>query len=264
MFKWPSRRRTRIAVLAGVTFLLYLGSTRRNDGYKIGGGPSSAPGSSLYHRQLALVRQHELAGHSRTFDVIDRIYVVSGSRNTERRKVIDSLARALDFEFTYVNSTDFITPGEGKEVVENILGRIRWQRPRLDEREASQSEIPEPVDTPDSKFILTAFPFEWSKDAVDNADDPLAKSLGISGADYWSLQPLDQNWELRNPLPELTLDQRAAKIPSASRTNNLVKKSFIPTTAIATWHSHVTILREIVEKSECIISMLLTLVTPFS
>lgn len=156
----------------------------------------------------------------------------------------------MDFEFEYVNATDFITEHEGKEVVENVLDRIRWQRSRIDDRPPKKEDVPKAVDDPKTAHILNAFPFAWSKDALENEKDPLKNPLGVSGSDYWDMEPRDEEWEKDHPLPKLSIEQRAAKIPQASRENNLVKKTFIPTTAIALWNSHVRILRDIVEKSE--------------
>lgn len=249
MLKWPGRRRAQFPAVVVIISLIILGNRylSRNPNRE---GDTSSIGTSVYHQTLDTIRPHESTTNNlKTFGFVDQVYVVSPVRNTERRKVIDTLSRALGFDFRYVNSTDNITPGEGREVVETILDRVRWQRPRIDERLPSQSEKPTPVEAPNSNAIHSAFPFEWSKDVMENEKDPLAKPLGISGADYWSLQPPHRDWERRNPLPKLTLDQRAAKLLQASRTNRLVKKTFIATTSIAAWHTHVRVLREIVDKS---------------
>ncbi|KAJ4489889.1 hypothetical protein J3R30DRAFT_3399373 [Lentinula aciculospora] len=212
--------------------------------------------SSLAHRE-----------HSRTLGA-GGLFVVSLKRVEARRRQMDTLARALNLDFTYLDATDAKSSGlYGLNRIERILDRVRWQRNRLDEDDLEDGSMeagnhPKPADN-NPNLILDAFPFQWSKDALDNVADPLANELGISGTDYWTLElersysgeDLDEAeaWEARHPMPPLWQDEtwrksREALVNPAFVRNNMEKSQHLTLAAIACTDSHMRVIREIIRR----------------
>lgn len=209
-------------------------------------------GDSEFRKELAAVRPSDTLPHSRTLGVADAIFVISLARRLDRRESMDSIARALDLDFTYIDATDFSQP-KGAALIERLTERVRWQRPRIDNREAMPSDWPVPDNTSSDVYIINAFPFEWSREALMNADNPLAQPLGFAGADYWDLDPMDEEWEKEHPMGKLTKEERAAPVLEASVLNNQNRMKPLTKATVACYHSHLRAIREIVDKREPII-----------
>ena len=164
---------------------------------------------------------------------------------------MESIAYALDLDFNYVDATDFKEP-KGKTTIDNIRNRVRWQRNRIDDREALPGDWPKPDKSSSKVYIYNAFPFKWSADVESNKGDPLAKPLGVYGADYWDMYPPNEEYERTHPLPPWTEEERNAKVMEASVKNNQNRERWITDAGFACWHSHHRTLREIVRRSECL------------
>lgn len=208
---------------------------------------------SLFRQQLSLVRPTDKQPHSKTLGIADAIFVISLARRTDRRQIMDSIATALDLEFTYIDATDYKSPS-GRSIINRIRDRVRWQRPRIDNRPALPSEIPTPDFQKSETYIWNAFPFKWSEDVEKNKDDPFREPLGVYGADYWDLDPVDEEWERENPLPDWTKEEHEAKVMEASVTNNQNRQRWITDAGFSCWHSHHRTVREIVRRSESLSS----------
>lgn len=162
---------------------------------------------------------------------------------------MNSIAHALDLEFTYIDATDFKTPS-GRLTIDRIRDRVRWQRPRIDNRPTLPSEIPIPDYEKSETYIWNAFPFKWSEDVEKNKEDPFKEPLGVYGADYWDMDPPDEEWEKKNPLPDWTKEEHEGKVMEASVTNNQNRQRWITDAGFSCWHSHHRTVREIVRRSE--------------
>jgi hypothetical protein len=202
-----------------------------------------------FHTQISRVRPTDKLPHSRTLGIADAIYVISLARRTDRREIMDSIADALGLDFTYVDATDFKEPS-GKAIIDNIRDRVRWQRNRIDDRDALPSDWPKADYSKSKIYVHNAFPFKWSADVEENKDDPLAKPLGVYGADYWDMYPLNEEYERTHPLPPWTEAERKAHVMEASVMNNQNVERWLTEAGFACWHSHHKTLREIVRKSE--------------
>lgn len=200
-----------------------------------------------FRKQVSLVRPTDTLPHSRTLGVADAIFVISLVRRTDRRAIMDSIARALELDFTYIDATDFKDP-KGRRTIDRIRDRVRWQRNRLDDREALPSDMPTPDENKSEIYIMNAFPFKWSDDAERHKDAPLAEPLGVYGADYWDMDPPDEGWEKAHPLPPWTEEEHQAKVMEASVMNNENRKRWITDAGFACWHSHHRTIREIVRR----------------
>lgn len=199
-----------------------------------------------FRQQLAMIRPSDKAPHSRTLDA-DAIYVISLARRQDRRDIMNSIADALDLDFTYVDATDFKDP-KGRTIIDNIRNRVRWQRTRIDDRDALPGDWPTPNYSKSDIYIHNAFPFKWSADVENNKGDPLAKPLGIYGADYWDMYPQDEAWEKAHPLPPWTEEESKAKVMEASVMNNQNRERPLTDAGFACYHSHHRTLREIVRR----------------
>ena len=200
-----------------------------------------------FRQQLSLVRPSDKQPHSRTLGIADAIFVISLKRRQDRRDIMDSIAKALDLDFTYVDATDFKTP-EGREIVDRLRNRVRWQRSRIDDRDALPDDWPTPDANKSDTYILNAFPFKWSEDVMKNKHDPLARPLGISGADYWDMDPPNEEWEKAHPLPPWAEEEQKADVMEASVMNNQNKERCITDAKFSCWHSHHRVIREIVRR----------------
>lgn len=218
-------------------------------------------GSHSFREKLDSVRPEE---HSRTLGVADSIYVISLKRRMDRRETMDSIARALELDFTYIDATDFSEP-ETNAMIQRIIDRVRWQRSRLDENPTPPPEdIPVPDHETYENFILHAFPFQWSEEVVRYSEDPLGAPLGFGGADYWEEEEPDVGWSATHRMPEMTDETRVLeenKVLTAGGYNDLNVHETLPKAAVSCWHSHVKALREIVRKRE-ILCLLQSLYMP--
>ncbi|KZS95206.1 hypothetical protein SISNIDRAFT_452552 [Sistotremastrum niveocremeum HHB9708] len=200
-----------------------------------------------WRKKLATIRPVDSKPHSKTLGIADALYVVSLPRRTDRRASMDSIAKALDLDFKYIDATDFGEegPGKGKELIEKLMDRMEWQRHnRIDEREALPEDWPIPFNDTNGGFIERAFPFQWSPDAVDNHQHPLAKKIEMSGADRWDLDP---EWEKANPMERLSAKERA-ELRCSSLTNKLNYRGAKLTKAmVSCWHSHMNAFRQIMK-----------------
>ncbi|KAJ4489888.1 hypothetical protein J3R30DRAFT_3693315 [Lentinula aciculospora] len=233
--------------------------------------PSSPTSNNLsFSAQVGTIRESSPFAHkkhSRTLGT-GGLFVVSLKRVEARRKQMDTLARALNLDFTYLDATDAKSSGlYGLNRIERILDRVRWQRNRLDEDDLEDGSMeagnhPKPADN-NPNLILDAFPFQWSKDALDNVADPLANELGISGTDYWTLElersysgeDLDEAeaWETRHPMPSHWQDEtwrksREALVNPAFVRNNMEKSQHLTPADIACADSHMRAIREITRR----------------
>jgi len=212
--------------------------------------PEQLDEDAQFRNALASVRPVDVSNHSRTLGIVDGIFVISLKRRQDRRDTMDSIARALDLDFQYVDATDFKTP-EGLSIMKRIIDRVRWQRNRIDDREAEPSDWPKQSDANrenDKTFIWNAFPFQWSQDVLSNVDDPLATPFLPSGADYWDVVPHDVHWERAHPLPPWTAEEKEAKVYVASEKNVQFRNQFLTNAVVSCWHSHVKVLRQIVQR----------------
>lgn len=202
----------------------------------------------LWRKKLSTIRHTDSKPHSKTLGIADALYVVSLPRRTDRRASIDSLAKALDLEFRYVDATDFGEegPGKGKELVEKLMDRMEWQRyNRIDERAALPEDLPISFNDTNGGFIERAFPFQWAPDAIENHQHPLAKKVEIpSGSDRWDMDP---EWEKENPMKRLNPTERG-ELRCSSLTNKLnYRGARLTKAAVSCWHSHVQAFRQIMK-----------------
>jgi len=203
-----------------------------------------------FREAVATIRPSDASNHSRTLGIADGIFVISLERRQDRRDLMDAIARALDLNFNYISATDFKTP-KGLSTVEKLIERVRWQRDRIDDREAKQEDWPKQSASDredDGTYIWNAFPFAWSEDVVENAKNPLDKPIGWTGADFWDMDPPDEEWEAAHPLPSLTDEEKRVGVPMAVVKNILHKRQNLTNAAVSCWHSHVKALREIVRR----------------
>ncbi|KAJ3862556.1 hypothetical protein EV359DRAFT_44923 [Lentinula novae-zelandiae] len=231
---------------------------------------SQVPNNLSFSAQVGTVRETSPSArkeHSRTLGT-GGLFVISLKRVENRHKQMESLARALDVDFSFFDATDYKSSGVyGLERLERILDRIRWQRDRLDEEDVNDDTVvagnhPKPSDT-NPNMILDAFPFQWSKDALANLADPLANELGISGADYWTLEmerlyageDLDEAkvWEEQHPMPSFWQDEtwrksREAWVNPSFVRNSLETTQHLTLAEIACTDSHMRAIREIVRR----------------
>ena len=246
-----------IAIIGLIYFLTHLSKSRELIESHMPGSGSSEPDDETFRKQLSLVRPSDKQPHSRTLGVADSIFVISLKRRQDRRDIMDSIAQALDLDFTYVDSTDFKTP-KGRETIDRIRNRVRWQRGRIDDRDALPDDWPTPDEIKSDSYILNAFPFKWSDDVMKNKDNPLGRPLGISGADYWDMDPPNEEWEKAHPLPPWTKEEQNAKVMEASVTNNQNKKRWITDAGFACWHSHHRAVKEIVRRRKSSLCFLIS------
>ncbi|KAJ3981632.1 hypothetical protein F5890DRAFT_1417285 [Lentinula detonsa] len=232
--------------------------------------PSQPPNNLSFSAQVGTVRETSPLAHrehSRTLGT-GGLFVISLKRVEARHKQMDLLAKALNLDFTYSDATDAKSSGVyGLKRIERIIDRVRWQRNRLDEEDLKDGLVvagnhPKPSDN-NPNLILDAFPFKWSKDALDNLADPLANELGISGTDYWTLElersdtgdGLDEAkaWEARHPMPAHWQDEtwrksREAWVNPAFVRNNMEKSQYITPAEVACTDSHMRAIREIIRR----------------
>ncbi|KAJ3832788.1 hypothetical protein EV361DRAFT_932493 [Lentinula raphanica] len=233
--------------------------------------PARVPNNYSFSSQVRYAREssHSVR-HSRTLGT-GALLVISLQRVESRRKQMDLLAKALDLDFTYINATDAQSSGPyGLPRVERIIDRVRWQRSRFDELDLEDTSITpghNPTPSEDNpNYILDAFPFKWSKDALENLVDPTGHEIGISGSDYWTLE-LDRSvsgeglkeakaWEARHPMPvqwqnETWRKSRDARVNPAFVRNNLLseKSQFLTLGGVACADSHIRAIREIIHRN---------------
>jgi len=247
----PERMLSRRGLLALclVSTLYFLTQLSNSHEFFSGGSSKAHPSAppkddNDFRHLLASVRPTDKLPHSRTLGIADAIFVISLARRLDRKATMDSIAEALDLDFTYVDATDYKTP-RGRRIIDNLRDRVRWQRQRIDDREARPSDWPTPDHNKSDTFIMSAFPFKWSDDVEDNKDAPLANPLGVYGADYWDLDPPNEEWEKTHPLPPWTEEERNAPIMEASVLNNQHRLVPLRDAGFACWHSHHRTLREI-------------------
>ncbi|KAJ3828036.1 hypothetical protein F5880DRAFT_1503434 [Lentinula raphanica] len=234
--------------------------------------PSHPPNNLSFSAQVGTARAISPFAHnthSRTLGT-GALFVISLKRVESRHKQMNLLAKALDLDFTYIDATDAKSSGAyGLPRLERIIDRVRWQRNRLDEEDIKDGSMiagnhPRPSDN-NPNLILDAFPFRWSKDALDNLADPLANDeLGISGSDYWTLE-LERSesgegleeakaWEARHPMPAHWQDpswrkSREALVNPAFVMNNMEKSQHIAPPDVACADSHIRAIKEIIRRN---------------
>ncbi|KZT38753.1 hypothetical protein SISSUDRAFT_1046494 [Sistotremastrum suecicum HHB10207 ss-3] len=234
----------RAAIIAIVVGLLYIVSVlSSSDDHQWYPYSSSTDNDALYRAQIASVRPTDKLPHSKTLGVADSIYVVSLARRTDRQELMRSIARALDLQFTFIDATDFRSARVAK-----IMERVKWQRPRIDEYDARPEDWPTPDANSSDHLIYHAFPFAWSQDLIENYADPLQNPIGISGADYWTLDPPDAAWEAEHPLPP----KDDNKIMTTVVLNHQYKRVPLTLPMISCWDSHARIWRQMIEKGESV------------
>jgi len=119
------------------------------------------------------------------------------------------------------------------------MHRVKWQRPRIDDREATPEDWPPEGDR-------RSFPFAWSKDVIDNFDNPTANPLGFAGSDFWAMDPPDEEWERAHPLPA----EPGPDLPMAAALSELWHDRPLSRAMISCWDSHIRVWRKIIENGD--------------
>ncbi|KZT38747.1 hypothetical protein SISSUDRAFT_1033120 [Sistotremastrum suecicum HHB10207 ss-3] len=195
-----------------------------------------------YRARISAIRSTDTRPHSKTLGVADNVYLITLPQRTDRRERMDKIARALDITFTYFEGTD-----HHSERVAKIMDRVKWQRGRIDDRDAEPADWPEADTESHPEVIFDAYPFQWSSDVIVNQLNPLNNSLGIAGSDYWTLDPPDPVWEASHPLPS-TKDKKM--IMTTIGFNDAYKNVALTNAMIGCWDSHARLWRKIVENGD--------------
>ncbi|KAL6298169.1 hypothetical protein BKA93DRAFT_744693 [Sparassis latifolia] len=162
-----------------------------------------------------------------TLGVASSIYVVSLPRRTDRRATMERLRQALSLTWTYI---DAVQPDDLGVI--NIMNHVRTFRERSQRRH----------DSPGSDLVDSGR-FDWINDSDFDSLVRSRASLGLTGSDFWTSQPLANN----SPASSDDL------LPLTCATTNLIDgpafSSSIPahmvltTAKIACWYSHLEVIR---------------------